>query len=379
MSQRAFRRLDSLDIQPVVATILIGIALAQLFGLDERLRSRGARFANGADRPADPRAEGQLRALEPDRGRTAARPEEIPPKGWKDILWRVYQEAQHDRVMLVSAGVTFYLLLALFPATAAVVSLYGLFADALTINEHLASLSGILPGGAIEILGDQVKRIAAKGNGTLGAAFFTALAISLWSANSGMKSILDALNIVYDEEEKRDFIKLNLQSLAFTLAAILFILTAVAATVVLPLALDYIGLKTQAAWLISIGRWPALLLVTMFAFACLYRYGPSRRPPRWAWVTWGSAVAAVIWIVGSMAFSWYIGNFGKYNETYGSLGAAIGFMTWTWLSVMVLLVGAEINAETEHQTARDSTEGQPKPMGARQAKMADEVGPAVAA
>ena len=314
---------------------------------------------------------------QPGRGRQAAKPSEIPAKGWKDIAWRVYDGIQNDRVLLVSAGVTFYALLALFPATAAIVSLYGLFADAATINEHLRLVSGFLPDGALEVIGDQVKRIAAKGQGTLGLTFLGTLALSLWGANAGTKATFDALNIIYKEREKRSFIRLTLWSLTFTLAAIALVVVAMTGIVAVPVALKLFGIPIQsAAGLLTLLRWPLLYLVVLFALACLYRFGPSRTRPQWRWVTWGSAIAGGIWIVGSLLLSWYVANFGTYNATYGSLGAVIGFMVWMWLSTTIVLTGAEINAEMEHQTAKDTTEGGRKPMGTRGARMADEIGEA---
>src|SRR4051794_30761596 len=318
----------------------------------------------------------QAAANEPDRGRTAETPSQIPAKGWKDILWRVYAQIGEDRVLSVAAGVTFYALLALFPGITAFVSLYGLFADAGTVSDHLAKLSGVLPGGAIDIIGEQVMRIASKPTGSLGFAFFSGLAIALWSSNAGMKALFDALNIVYDEEEKRGFIKLNAQSLLFTLGALLFLLFALAAVVAIPVVLNLFSFGKVIAWLLSLSRWPILLLGVLFGLACLYRYGPSRDKAQWRWVTWGSAIAAALWLGGSMLFSWYVANFGNYDATYGSLGAAIGFMTWIWLSTIVILLGGEINAELEHQTAEDTTEGARQPLGTRGTKMADTVGAA---
>jgi membrane protein len=317
-------------------------------------------------------------AADPGRGRQADSPTEIPALGWKDVLWRVYEEFGKDRVMSVAAGVTYYALLAIFPAIAALVSIYGLFADPATIQEHLNALSGVLPSGALDIVGEQVKRISAQGGGALGIGFVIGLAVSLWSANAGMKAIFDALNVVYDEEEKRSFIGLNLQSLAFTLGAIAFILLAVAATVVLPILLDFIGLGSGLEWLLAIGRWPVLLAGVTFGLAVLYRYGPSRDRAEWKWVSPGGLIAGFVWLAASMAFSWYVTNFGSYNETYGSLGAVIGFMTWIWLSTVVVLIGAEINAEIEHQTAKDTTSGPKQPLGTRGAAMADNVGAAKA-
>src|SRR5207237_252803 len=254
---------------------------------------------------------------ESGRGRMADKPNEIPSKGWKDIAWRVYHGIQNDRVLLVSAGVTFYALLALFPATAAIVVLYGLFADAATINEHLRVVSGFLPDGALEVIGDQVKRIASHGQGTLGLTFIGTLALSLWGANAGTKAIFDALNIIYKEREKRSIVRLTLWSLAFTLGAIALVLVAIAGIVAVPLALKLLGIPTQSATgVLTLLRWPLMYLVILFALACLYRYGPSRTHPQWRWVTWGSAIAGSIWIVGSLLLSWYVANFATYNATY---------------------------------------------------------------
>ena len=215
-----------------------------------------------------------------DRGRDAETPAEIPAKGWKDIAWRVYDGIQNDRVLLVAAGVTFYALLALFPATAALVSLYGLFADPSTIGEHLRLASGFLPEGALEVVGDQVKRIASQ-KGTLGITFMGTLALALWGANAGTKAIFDALNIIYKEREKRSFVRLTLQSLLFTLGAIALMLVALAGIVVVPVVLKLLGIPDESGpALLSLLRWPLLYLLILFALACLYRYGPSRTEPR---------------------------------------------------------------------------------------------------
>ena len=247
---------------------------------------------------------------EPGRGREATSPTEIPARGWKDIFWRVYEEINKDRILAVAAGVTFYGLLGLFPALAALVSIYGLFADPATIQDHLNLLSGVLPGGALDIIGEQVKRITSKGSGTLGFTFFSGLAISLWSANAGVKAVFDALNVAYGEEEKRGFIALNLRSLAFTLGMIVFALVAIGAIVVVPVLLNFIGLGTVTEWIISLARWPVLLGAIVLVLAVLYRYGPSRDTAQWRWISAGSLVAAVVWVAASMLFSWYVANFG---------------------------------------------------------------------
>jgi membrane protein len=270
---------------------------------------------------------------------------------------------------VVAAGVTFYSVLALFPAIAALVALYGLFADPTTITSHIESIAGLVPGGAIEIIRDQITRVASQGRTTLGLTFIAGLLASLWSANAGMKSLFDALNLVYNEPEKRSFVWLNIISLTFTVLAIVFALTAMGVMIVVPVVLN-----SATEMVLKIGRWPALLIVVSLALAFLYRYGPSREKPQWRWITWGSAFAAITWLVVSILFSWYAENFGSYNKTYGSLGAIIAFMFWIWLSTIVILIGGELNAETEHQTVRDTTTGKPKPMGARGATMADTVG-----
>jgi membrane protein len=270
--------------------------------------------------------------------------------------------------------VTFYALLAIFPGIAALVAIYGLIADPSTIGQHLSDLSGVLPGGATDIIGDQLQSLTSQPPGKLGFAFLFGVAVSLWSANAGMKALFDALNVVYGEEEKRSFLKLNAVSLAFTLGALLFMVFALAVIAVLPAVIGYLGLSNAAEWLVSIGKWPILLIGV--ALAVIYRYGPSREKPQWRWVTWGSAAVAIAWLVMSILFSWYAANFGSYNKTYGSLGAVIGFMTWMWLSSTVVLLGAELDAEMEHQTARDTTTGPEKPLGRRGAQAADTVGQA---
>ncbi|TDG29233.1 YihY/virulence factor BrkB family protein, partial [Paracraurococcus ruber] len=308
-----------------------------------------------------------------DRGRLAASPSEIPARGWWAILKRTASEVSTDRVMTEAAGITFYVLLALFPALAALVSIYGLFADPGTIEEHLATLAGVIPSGGMEIIADQVRRITAKGDGALGLGAVIGLATSLWSANQAMKAFVDSLNIVYGEKETRGVFRRLMVTMAFTATGLLFLALAMAGVVAVPILLNLVGLGGALEATLRWARWPVLLLVVGVFLACLYRYGPDRAKAQWRWVTWGSAFAAVGWVVFSVGFSWYVTNFGKYNETYGSLGAVIGFMTWIWLSATVVLVGAELDAEMEHQTARDTTTGPERPMGARGARMADTV------
>lgn len=309
-----------------------------------------------------------------ERGRQATTPSEIPPRGWKDILLRVYQNIAKHRVLALAAGMTYYSILAIFPAIAALVAVYGLFSDPATIAKHLDQAGGFLPGGAIDVAREQLTRLTSNGPQTLGLTFAVGLGTSLWSANAAMKSLFDTLNIVHGEDEGRGFFKLNAISLGFTLGGVIFILAALGSIVVVPIILQYVGLSGTGDLLLRIGRWPAMYLVLSIALAVIYRYGPDRETARWRWITWGSAIAAFLWLAVSGLFSFYAANFGSFNETYGSLGAVIGFMTWLWISAIVVLLGAEINAEMEHQTSRDTTTGSPKPLGTRGARVADTVG-----
>jgi membrane protein len=336
--------------------------------------SKGLDSRGRANLP-DQRDLSERRAAEPGRGRDSIRPTEIPFKGWRDIFWRIIRSASEDRILSTSGSVAFFALLAAFPAVATVVSLYGLFADAHTIDKHLVLLSGFLPTSGIELLGEQMKRIAGQSSNKLGLAFIAGSAIALWSANAGVVALFDALNLVYKEREKRSLIRLYGTSLLFTLLAITLVALGVAGVVLLPLFLNILGLRTWNEQLIAAGRWPLLLAAVTAALSLIYRYGPSRRVAKWRWVS-GSLVAAVLWLTMSMLFSWYVAQFDSYNRVYGSLGAIMGFMTWMWFSVVVVLLGAELNAEMELQTAVDSTTGPPRPLGGRGAIVADTVGEA---
>ncbi|NKC31058.1 YihY/virulence factor BrkB family protein [Roseomonas sp. BU-1] len=333
------------------------------------IRNPAARRPGQAQpRRAEPEAE-----AEAQRGRQAARPAQIPPRGWWDILRRTAAQAMEDRLMTEAAGITFYTLLALFPALAALVSLYGLVADPQAIAGHLQSLGGVVPGGGMAIIEEQLSRVAGNASSTLGLGVLASLAVSLWSANQAAKALFDALNVVYEEPEKRGFIRLTATTLLFTLSFILFAILSMTAVVALPVVLGFVGLGGTVEALLTHGRWPMLLLASALVLSCLYRWGPSRAHARWRWVTWGSAFAAFAWLGASAAYSWYVANFGSFNETYGSLGAVIGFMTWIWISAIVVLLGAELNAEMEHQTERDTTTAPERPMGRRGAEMADTV------
>jgi membrane protein len=308
------------------------------------------------------------------QGATADTPVKIPAAGWIDIFRRTYHEVDRDRVRAVAAGVTFYALLALFPALTAFVSIYGLIAEPGTIGDQLALIDSFLPAGSTDFLREQIARITGAGDTKLGFAFLLSLALAIWSANAGVKAIFDALNVAYGEDEKRGFVKLNLVSLSFTVAILAFMLLAIGAIAAIPVLLDYVAFGGATEWLISLARWPILIMVLMLGLSALYRFGPSRDDAQWAWVSPGAIFASISWLVASIVFSWYVANFEDYNKTYGAIGAVIGLLTWMWLSATIVLIGAELNSETERQTDEDTTEGPAMPIGMRGADAADKKG-----
>jgi membrane protein len=363
-------------------TILAALALAGLLieTVGRRAAPRAApALAGTATAAASPKrsphagAKDQVDSMPDERaaGSDAASPGRIPPKGWWHVLKRAGAGFTEDRIMAEAAGVTFYALLAIFPGLASLISIYGLFADPVQLAGQLRNLAGVIPGGGIDLIRAQVTALTSSGHQALGLGLVIGLATSLWSSNAGVKAFFDALNVVYHEHEKRGFLKLTLVSLCFTLAILAFLIIALLGVVVVPIVLNFIGLGGDIDLLIEIARWPVMVLVVALGLAFLYRFGPSRARARWQWVSWGSGTAAILWLVVSLAFSYYVANFGSYNKTYGSLGAVVGFMTWIWISSMVVLMGAELNAELEQQTVRDSTIGPEKPPGMRGAYKAD--------
>lgn len=324
MQQVPARRRGSTTLSSLVYAALVGAAANALHGA---LGHDGPRVARMAARPK-PRAE-------------------EAPRGWWGILKKTYAEVNKDRVLAVAGGVTFYGLLSLFPAVTVLVSLYGLIADPADISHHLQMLGTLLPQGALTIIGDQVTRIAQSDQSKLSIAAIVGVLVALWSANSAMKAMMDALNIAYDTEEKRGFVKLNLVSLGFTLGSIVTIIVMLAGIAAVPAVLQLMDLGVLGDVLLWAGRWPLIFVLMLLAIAVLYRYGPSRPDVAWRWVTPGSLFATVGLVIFSMLFSWYAANFANYNETYGSLGAVIGFLTWMWLSSTIVLVGGELNSTIE--------------------------------
>lgn len=318
---------------------IAGLILGFILGL-------GAAFSARSSKPDAPKAV---------HAPPARNPLEISARGWRKILRRTVTEFSADQIPTVAAGVTFFGLLALFPALGAFVSLYGLFADLTGARRQISALAGLLPSGAVSVLEAQIQLLTQTNHGRLGLTFVVSLLFSLWSSNAGIKALIGGLNIAYEQREHRGFFRLNLVSLSFTIGAVLFAVAGVAAIAAVPDILSRLGLASLIG--VSALRWPVLLLAVFALLSLLYRYGPSRPGARWRWITPGSSLAAGGWIGMSLCFSWYVANFGHYNRTYGALGAVVGFMTWIWLSLIVVLLGAELNAEIESQTSIDMVHG----------------------
>ena len=310
---------------------------------------------------------------EHDRGRSADTPKDIPKPGWKDILWRTKEEMKKDNLSIVAAGVAFYIFLGLIPALAALISIWGLVADPATIQQQIDSMGAFMPEEVIKMLDEQMVRIASQSTGAALGAIIGIL-LALWSGAKAMKAVILALNITYEENETRSFIRLNLTALALTLAGIVGFMLAIGTIVALPVVLEQIGLGSTGTAIVKIVRWPLLAVFAMLGLGILYRYAPDRDPARWRWVSWGAFLATVVWLAVSAGFSFYVSNFGNYNKTYGSLGAVVVVLLWFLLTAYVALLGAELNAEMEHQTARDTTKGPDQPRGHRHAYVADHIG-----
>ena len=317
------------DLALVASTALATLALHRHFGRDAPTRS------------PDPDA--------PLPVTRAGNPLAVISSHGADVLSGTYARINRDRILANAAGVVFYGLLAIFPAITALVSSYGLFADPSTISDNLRSLALLLPGDSFTIVQDEITRVVAKASSSLSLAFGFGLLLAIWSANAGVKAVLDALNVAYEVDEKRGLIHLNLVSLAFTVAGLAAVLVMVGAVIGVPLALQHLGLDDSARQLVQIGRWPVLGLALLVALLALYGFGPSRPTPKLRWLVIGAVFAIVLWLIGSALLSWYLSNFANYTATYGSLGAAIGLMTWMWLSAIIVLVGAELNSEIERQ------------------------------
>jgi membrane protein len=304
-------------------------------------------------------------------GGTADSPTQIPAQGWKQILLRTKEQIKEDNIPLLAAGVAFYAFIALFPALIAAVTVYGLVADPAEVEEQIGSISDALPEEAASLLTDQLTEIAGGSSSALGWGLLLSLGGALFAASGGMQNLVKAVNIAYDEEETRGFVKLRALALALTLGAIVFIVVAIGLVAVVPVVLDAAGLGAAGRIAAQVARWLGLVVFVLVALGVIYRFAPDRDDPKLKWVGLGSAVATLLWIIGSAAFSLYVSNFGKYSETYGALAGVVILLLWLWLTCLIILIGAEINSETEQQTAKDTTQGPEKPMGERRAVKAD--------
>jgi membrane protein len=307
-------------------------------------------------------------------GREAQRPSEIPARGWLAILKRVKAEVKEDNVSLLAAGVAFYAFLAIFPAIIVVVTVYGMVSEPEQVESQVGEFAKSLPAGADELLIGQLTNVVNAPRQSLSIGLAISLLALLWSVSSGVQGLVKSLNVIYDEQETRGFVKLRGLSLLLTLGAIVVAVVALALITVFPSFVESLGLGRAGELAASVARWVVLAVLVLVALDVLYRLAPDRASPRWRWVSWGAVAALVLWLLASIGFSWYVDNFGNYNQTYGALAAVIILLLWLFLSAFAILLGAEIDAETERQTARDTTTGPERPLGERDAEVADTVG-----
>lgn len=308
------------------------------------------------------------------RGRSADTPTEVPASGWKDIAFRLKDEVAADRVGLIAAGVAFYGLLALFPAITAIMAISGLLIEPNAVVDQLATLQGVLPQEVITIVTDQATAVAGSREGGLGLAVVLGVLIAFYSASKGMTSLMQGINVAYDETEERGFIKLKLVTFALTLLLMVGLLVAICAMLALPAVLAFINLGPIVEALLTVALWILLVALTIFGLSVLYRYAPSRADPEWKWASVGAFVGCIVWIIASAGFAFYVSNFGSYNESFGALAGVVVLLMWFWISAFIILLGAELNAELEAQTKVDTTTGPDQPMGSRDAVKADTLG-----
>jgi len=309
-------------------------------------------------------------------GAGADKPTEIPPQGWWQITQRGWKEASTDQIPLLAAGVAFFGFLALFPAMIAFTLVWGLVADPATITAQTSAITAALPPEAAALIVGQLEQLAGAPNQSLGWGLVLTLALALWSASGGVGNLVTAINIAYDEERKRGFVKEKLLSLGLTIAAVIFMAVMVALVAGVPAAAELMGLSGGWRWLAEVVRWLLIAVLLMAALAVLYRLAPDRDSPKFRWVSVGAAVATVLWLLASVGFSLYVSMFGNYAKTYGALAGVAVLLLWLWITSYAILLGAEINAEAEEQTAKDTTKGPDQPIGERGAVKADSLPPA---
>jgi membrane protein len=327
-------------------------------------------------RPSDPHSDAQIEAerKEPGRGRAARTPSEIPKAGWGDILRRVWQKLGDDNASLVAAGLALNALLAVFPAMAVLASVYGMFASPAQVAKEISPFYGILPHDAAGIIQTQLEALARPRNRTLGIGAIVSFVVSIYYSSQGVSALMSATNIAYTERERRGFFMRILVALGFAAGAVVGFLMMMLLTVAVPLGLERVPLPHFVDMAALVFRWVLLWGFAVLGLAVVYRYAPSRQNAQWRWVTWGSVVAASLWLVTSFLFSLYVQDYGSYGRTYGALGGVIVLIMWFYLQGYAIVIGAEFNAEAEHQTAVDTTRGPPAPMGQRGAYVADTLG-----
>ena len=348
-----------------------GTKLRGLFGRKHTETRSAARQGATDPYPSSPRPQAGEPSPSQVPGGQADSPTQIPAQGWKQVLLRTKQQIKEDNVSLLAAGVAFYAFIALFPALIAAVTVYGLVADPEQVERQIGSFAETLPREAATLLEEQLTSIASGSTSALGWGLVLSLGGALFAASGGMQNLINAVNIAYDEEETRGFLKLRGLSLLLTFGAIVFIVVSIGLVAVLPVVLDAAGLGAAGRIAAQVARWVGLVVFVMIALAVIYRFAPDRDNPKFRWVGLGSGVATLLWIIGSAAFSLYVSNFVKYGETYGALAGVVVLLLWLWLTSLIILIGAEINSETEQQTAQDTTQGPEKPMGERRAVKAD--------
>jgi membrane protein len=289
--------------------------------------------------------------------RGARDPRQSPASGWKTILVRSWTEVNDNNIFLVAGGVTYTVLVALFPGLAALVSIYGLLLDPAQVERQVASLSDVLPPETAQMIGDQLHKLVTTSSNTLSISAAAALLFALYSASRGMSGMINALDIAYQQKETRGFFKLNFLAIGLTLVVLVGGTFTIALVGVLPVVVQWVGLGSLAKWVLLILEWPLLIAVVMTGLAVLYHFAPDRKMARWRWISPGAIVATLLWILGSIGFTVYVTHFSSYDKTYGSLGGVVVMLTWLWLSAFVALFGAVINAQTEQQATADTQAG----------------------
>jgi membrane protein len=317
----------------------------------------------------------EIEHSETDRGRRAQRPKDITWRGWWDVIWRVKDQLDADNVSIVAGGLALFGLLAIFPTLAAVVAIYGIVASPEAVAGQMQAFSDLLPPATLEILQNQLNQLVGQRNEALSIGVVVSIALAMWSARKGMVALITAMNVAYNEHDRRSFLMRLLISLFFTVCAVLAFVVLVAIGVAVPLVLAFFPLGSATQWVLLGVRWLLLWVMAVFALSVLYRFAPHRSRPRWEWVNPGAIIAATLWLASSLVFAIYVRNFNSFGEAYGAIGGVVVMLMWFYVSSYVVILGGEINSELERQTLKDTTTGAEKPMGERGAFSADTVGP----